>query len=89
MSARLPADAVANKLVLRVELIGPLTMHGWLREADFVDELGQELGALLGVAELDLRAEQAVAVVDRQALLEAPTVLARALELHAEYGQDL
>jgi DNA repair protein SbcD/Mre11 len=87
--ARLPEDAIANKLVLRVELIGPLTMHGWLREADFVDELGQELGARLGVAELDLRAEQAVAVVDRQALLEAPTVLARALELHAEYGQDL
>lgn len=89
LQARLPQDAIPNKLVVRVELVGPLTMHGWLREIDYVDELGHELGARLGVAELDLRAEQAVAAVDRQALLEAPTVLARALELHAEYAQDL
>lgn len=82
--AELPPDVVLGRCVLRVEIGGPVREARWLRDADSCTDLGDELGAALGCLELQLRGRGVHAEVDRSALEGLPTVLARALALHAE-----
>lgn len=96
--AALPHGAATGSLVLRVELAGPFKTWEWLRDGEFVAELGERIGRELGCLELDLRCgsgalgdlssgSHVFAEVDRSELEESPTVLARALALHRELEQ--
>lgn len=80
----LPDALDAGRTVLRVEWSGPARCWEFLRDAEYVTDLAVELERALGLLELDLRAEGVFAELDRTELAASPTVLARALELHAE-----
>ena len=81
------AEAIAelktrsDELIVRIELAGETPLAAQLRRSADREVLADELEATTGVLEVQLRDAGVMRPIDRDALLKAPSAIARALEL--------
>jgi DNA repair exonuclease SbcCD nuclease subunit len=81
--------ATSDELVVRIELAGETPLAPQLRRREDREALAEELETTAGVLEIQLRDAGVMRPIDRDALRESPSAIARALELieHAQ-GDD-
>ena len=77
-----------DELIVRVELSGETPLAPTLRSARELESLEHELQRKTGALEIQLRNCGAVRPIDRSALRESPTAVARALELIDRASED-
>jgi DNA repair exonuclease SbcCD nuclease subunit len=73
--------AKSDELVVRIELAGETPLAPQLRRREAREALAEELEAMTGALEIQLRDAGVMRPIDRDALRESPSAIARALEL--------
>jgi DNA repair exonuclease SbcCD nuclease subunit len=83
--------AKSEQLVVRIELVGETPLAQQLRRREAREALAEELEATTGALEIQLRDAGVMRPIDRDALRESPSAIARALELieHAQSDDAL